>query len=271
MGNNSIVMTEFILLGFPMSHQMSVFSFLLLLVIYALSLLGNLLIVIAVIVVEIDHCLHTSMFFFFFNLSLLEIVFPASLIPVMLVNLLSHTKAISFSTCIIQCFFYFFLGVAEFILLAVMSFECYVAICNPLRYSSIMNSKVCIQLMSVSWMGGFIIMSGPVMAISRLPFCGSNVNNHFFCDIEPLLSLSCTHSQLIELVDFVIAIVVLLDSLTLTTVSYTFIISTILKIPSASGRCKAFCTSTILILCVPQFPSVLKQYFGGGNWLCDFC
>ncbi|XP_062992592.1 olfactory receptor 6M1-like [Elgaria multicarinata webbii] len=255
---NHSTLEEFVLLGIPVPDQLVTVFFYLLLLIFALSLLGNLTIV---AVVLLDSHLHTPMYFFLFNLSILEIAFTLCIIPVMLSNLLSTAKTISFYGCIIQCFFYFFLGIAEFLLLALMSFDRYVAICNPLNYSTVMNFRLCSRLVFSCWFLGFIFVIYPMTAISKLPFCGSNIINHFFCDIEPLLALSCsTNTTLIELFNFMIAIIVLLGSLVLTTVSYISIIATVLKIPSDTGRKKAFSTCSAHI-------TVASIYYGSAIFM----
>ncbi|XP_053218474.1 olfactory receptor 6M1-like [Podarcis raffonei] len=225
---------EFVLLGIPVPNHLVIIFFYLLLLTFALSLLGNLTIAVLVLV-------HRPMYFFLLNLSILEIAFTLSITPVTLSNLLSKTKTISFYGCITQCFLYFFLEVAEFVLLAVMSFDRYVAICDPLRYASVMSFRLCSWLV-FCWLAGFIFVIWPVSAISKLSFCGSNIINHFFCDIEPLLALSCSSTHHIEFLGFIIAIIVLLGSLVLTTVSYISIITAVLRIPSATGKKKAFST-----------------------------
>nr|XP_028558770.1 LOW QUALITY PROTEIN: olfactory receptor 6M1-like [Podarcis muralis] len=200
------------------------------------------------------------MYFFLLNLSILEIAFTLSITPVTLSNLLSRTKTLSFYGCITQCFLYFFLRVAEFVLLAVMSFDRYVAICDPLRYASIMSSGSAHDLSFFCWLAGFIFVIWPVSAISKLSFCGSNIINNFFCDIEPLLALSCSSTHHIEFLDFIIAIIVLLGSLVLTTVSYISIITAVLRIPSATGKKKAFST------CVAHI-TVASIYYGSAIFM----
>ncbi|XP_066485441.1 olfactory receptor 6M1-like [Tiliqua scincoides] len=255
-GNHS-TLEEFVLRGIPVpGHLLSLF-FCLLFLVFALTLMGNLIIV---VVVLLDSRLHSPMYFFLVNLSLLEIAFTSSITPVTLSNLISTTRTISFSGCLAQCFFYFFLGVAEFLLLAVMSFDRYVAICKPLHYASIMSFRLCLRLVLFCWSIGFIFMIVPVTAISQLSFCRSNVINHFFCDIEPLLALSCSSKHFIELIDFMIAIIVLLGSLVVTTVSYVAIISMVLSIPSASGKKKAFSTCSAHI-------TVASIYYGSAIFM----
>ncbi|XP_030402369.1 olfactory receptor 6J1-like [Gopherus evgoodei] len=184
------------------------------------------------------------MYFFLCNLSLIEILMTMSVVPKMLENFLSERKTISFYGCLAQSYFYFLLGISEYVLLAMMSYDRYVAICYPLSYTTIMNGKVCVWLVVGSWMGGFFSILVPTMIKLGLPYCGPNIINHFFCDSAPLLHLACADIQLLEFIDFIISLPVLLGSLLLTVISYMYIICTIIRIPSAKGRQKAFSTCT---------------------------
>ncbi|XP_015275291.1 PREDICTED: olfactory receptor 6M1-like [Gekko japonicus] len=251
------VVTEFILLGFPQVRVLEVSVFAVCSVIFTFTILGNLIIISVVVT---DPRLHTPMYFFLGNLSVLEIFFTSAIIPKMLANLLAKRKTISFSGCIAQCHFYFFLGSTELLLLAVMSIDRYVAICNPLRYVAIMNTRVCISLVLGCWLGGFVHILWPTVVISQLPYCGPNVINHFFCDSTPLLKLSCSDTRLIELVDVVLASVMLVGTLVVITVSYMYIISTVLKIPSATGRRKAFSTCA-------SHATVVTIYYGSSIFM----
>lgn len=261
-GNDSSL-GEFVLQGIPFPGHLLSFVFCLLFLVFALTLAGNLVIV---FVVLHDSRLHSPMYFFLVNLAVLEIAFTSSIIPITLTSLISARKTISFYGCLGQCFFYFFLGVAEFLLLAVMSFDRYIAICKPLHYASIMNFRLCLWLVLFCWFVGFMLVFWPVTAISQLSFCGSNVINHFFCDIEPILALSCSRTHIIELIDFMIAIVVLLGSLGVTTVSYVAIISMVLRIQSASGRKKAFstCSAHITVASI-YYGSAIFMYMRSSN------
>ncbi|XP_061447923.1 olfactory receptor 6M1-like [Rhineura floridana] len=189
-----------------------------------------------------NHHLQLPMYFFLSNLSFLELMITATVMPKMLINIITGKKTISFVGCPTQSFFYFLMGSTEFFILAVMSFDHYVAICYPLRYASIMNSKACFQLLLGSWVGGFLIILVPSIVTAGLPFCGPNIVNHFFCDSAPLLKLVCGDTSLAERVDFGTSSILLLGSLLITVVSYIYIIIAVLKIPSAQGRQKAFST-----------------------------
>ncbi|NXQ88180.1 OR6M1 protein, partial [Nyctibius grandis] len=236
---HSSVVTEFILLGFPVVWEMDVLFFIVFLIIYVLTVSGNVTIISVTLA---DRRLHSPMYFFLCNLSFLDIMAATAIVPKMMKDFISLEKTVSVPGCISQCYFYFFFGTTEVILLAVMSLDRYVAICIPLRYSAIMNTQMSLQLALVSWAGGFFSVLSPVIIVSWLPFCGPNVIDHFFCDIEPLIKLSCADTHVLELVKFTQSTVVLLCSLLFTILSYLSIIITILHIPSSSVWKKAFST-----------------------------
>lgn len=249
-GNNTIV-TEFILLGFQGTHSLEFLLFVIFFFVYVLTITGNALIIVLVL---IDHHLRSPMYFFLSNLSFLELMITSTVMPKMLLNIITGKKTISFVGCLTQSFFYFLMGSTEFFILAVMSFDRYLAICYPLRYASIMNSKVCFQLLLGSWTGGFLIILVPSIVTAGLPFCGPNIVDHFFCDSAPLLKLVCADTSLAELVDFGTSCILLLGSLFITVVSYIYIIIAVLRIPSAKGRKKAFST------CVSHMTVVIMYY-----------
>lgn len=186
---------------------------------------------------------------FLCKLSILDIFFTLVISPKVLVNLASGNKTISFSGYFTQCYFYSFLGTVEFLLLTVMSYGCYAAVCYPLQYSTIMRPSVCIVF---SWVGGFLSVLFPNIFISQLPFCGSNIINHFFCDSGPLLALACADTTAIELMDFMLSSTVILCCIVPVAYSYMYIILTIVCISSSSGRKKAFntCASHLTIVMV---------------------
>ncbi|XP_029435412.1 olfactory receptor 6M1-like [Rhinatrema bivittatum] len=244
-----VLVIEFILLGFHIPQDFEIIIFLLLLLMYLSTLSSNLIII---LLIWIDHRLHSPMYFFLSNLSFLGIWFTSTIVPKLLSRILLGKRTISFTGCMLQCYFYFLLGTTEYILLAVMSFDRYMAICNPLRYTVIMSGRVCLGLVLASWVGGFLNIISPFIMILRLSFCSSNIINHFFCDSSPLIHLSCTDTTLLVLVVYISASAVLLSSLLLTMVSYIYIISTILKISSAQDRRKSFstCTSHIIVVTI---------------------
>uniref|UniRef100_A0A667J332 Olfactory receptor n=1 Tax=Lynx canadensis TaxID=61383 RepID=A0A667J332_LYNCA len=235
MGNWSTV-TEFTLIAFPTLLELRILLFVVLLLTYTLTAIGNIVII---FLIWTDNHLQTPMYIFLSNLSFLDILYTTVVTPKLLACLLGEKKTLSFAGCITQTYFYFFLGTVEFILLAVMSFDRYVAICNPLRYTIIMNSRTCLLLVLSCWVGAFLSVLVPTIVVTRLPYCGKEIN-HFFCDIAPLLQVACVDTHLIEQINFLLSALVILSSLAFTTASYTYIISTILRIPSAQGRQKAF-------------------------------
>ncbi|KAM6449158.1 olfactory receptor 6E1-like [Liasis olivaceus] len=245
--NKTAAVAEFILVGFTHIRWLQIFLFWLLLLTYLLTIMGNLLIIYITLV---DRRLQTPMYFFLRNFSLLEIGFTSSAIPKALLNLASGNNTISLAGCFTQAFFYFTLGTTEFFILATMSFDRYVAICNPLRYTSIMNSHFCTQLVVGSWTVSFLYLIMPLILLFRLPFCGPNIINHFFCDNMPLVKLACTNTQFLELLDFLLATFTVLGTLAITVISYIKIIAAVMHIPSRTGRQKAFstCASHIVVV-----------------------
>ncbi|XP_053216341.1 olfactory receptor 6M1-like [Podarcis raffonei] len=231
--------TEFILIGFQLPRCLELFIFVVLLLSFLLTLAGNIAII---TLVRLDQRLQTPMYFFLCNLSLMEVFFVISIIPKMLVNMVSLNKAISFLGCVAQCYFYFSFATSETILIAVMAFDRYVAICRPLRYAIIMNGWVCTYLVLGCWMGGFLSILAPIILLSYLSYCGSNIIDHFFCDYAPMIKLSCNDVYALLAVETALSSVVLLGSLTVTVVSYVYIITTILCMHSTKGRQKTFST-----------------------------
>ncbi|XP_029435838.1 olfactory receptor 24-like, partial [Rhinatrema bivittatum] len=214
---------------------------------YLISVLGNLLII---CIVCADLHLHTPMYFFLANLSVLDICSLTNIMPKLLAILLSNNGNISFSACILQMQCYMmFLGI-EFTLLTSMAYDRYVAICNPLRYTIIMNKKVCGLLAAASWVTGSIEVLPHTIVISQFSFCDSNVINHFFCENEALVNLACTDTSFILIMTVVEGIFITFTPFLLTLTSYVFIISTILKIRSKEGKSKAFstCSSHLTVI-----------------------
>ncbi|ELW68864.1 olfactory receptor 9A4 [Tupaia chinensis] len=251
LGNYSSA-TEFYLLGFPGSEELHHILFATFFFFYLVTLMGNMVII---VIVCVDKRLQSPMYFFLGHLSVLEILITTAIIPVMLWGLLlPGMQRISLTACIAQLFLYLALGTMEFVLLGAMAVDRYVAVCNPLRYNIIMNSWTCNFVVIVSWVFGFLFQIWPVYATFQFTFCKSNLLDHFYCDRGQLLKLSCDDTLFTEFVLFLMAVFVIIGSLIPTIVSYTYIISTILKIPSASGRKKAFST------CASHFTFVIIGY-----------
>uniref|UniRef100_A0A8C6CP17 Olfactory receptor n=1 Tax=Moschus moschiferus TaxID=68415 RepID=A0A8C6CP17_MOSMO len=261
-GNHTTV-TQFILRGLSDACELQMLLFLGLLLTYLLTLLGNLLIVVLTLM---DRRLHNPMYYFLRNFAVLEIWFTSVIFPKMLANILTGDRTISLAGCFLQLFLYFFLGTTEFFLLAVMSFDRYVAICNPLHYVTIMSKRVCVKLVLSSWITGFLLNIIPGFLTFQQPFCGPNIIDHFFCDSFPLLELICADTSLIELLGFILANVSLLGTLSVTATCYGYILHTILHIPSAKERRKAFSTCFSHIIVVSLFyGSCIFMYVRSGK------
>ncbi|XP_003476048.2 olfactory receptor 6C6-like [Cavia porcellus] len=240
---------EFILLGLTDDPLQQMMIFLFLLFNYILSLMGNFIIITLTL---LDPRLKTPMYFFLRNFSFLEISFTTVCIPRFLISVLTGDRTISYSGCVAQLFFFFLLGITEFYLLAAMAYDRYVAICKPLHYPNIMNSKVCYQMVFSSWAIGFLVIFPPLLLGLQLDFCASKVIDHFFCDTSPILQISCTDTHFIELMAFILAVMTLVITLLLVVLSYTFILKTILKVPSVQQRRKAFstCSSHMIVVSI---------------------
>ncbi|XP_063291678.1 olfactory receptor 6N2-like [Pelobates fuscus] len=236
---NKTTVTEFIIVGFPTLYRYGPIFFTCLLLLYLLTISGNVLIV---IIVRLNAKLHTPMYIFISVLSFLELWYTAVTIPKMLINLLVPRKGISFDNCLLQTYFFHALGASECYLLTAMAYDRYKAICHPLRYNSIMTRKVTLHLVAICFVCGFFCPITEVILISKLPFCNSNEINHIFCDFPPLLSLACTDTSINVLVDFAINSFIILLTFLFIMTSYIYIIITISKISTFKGRVKAFST-----------------------------
>uniref|UniRef100_G3TX76 Olfactory receptor n=1 Tax=Loxodonta africana TaxID=9785 RepID=G3TX76_LOXAF len=250
MGGNQTSVTEFILLGFCLGPRMQLLLFRIFSLFYTFTLLGNGTIL---GLIFLDPRLHTPMYFFLSHLAVVDIAYTCNTVPQMLVNLLSPTTPISFAGCITQTFFFLTFALTECLLLVVMSYDRYVAICHPLRYSAIMSWKLCITLAVTSWSCGSFLAVVHVSLILRLPFCGPHEINHFFCEILSVLKLACADTWLNQVVIFVASIFTLVGPLCLVLVSYTCILFAILKIQSRKGRRKAFSTCSSHLFVVGLF------------------
>ncbi|XP_030042441.1 olfactory receptor 6F1-like [Microcaecilia unicolor] len=250
--NNQTCINEFILLGFPGSREVQILYFVVFLVIYILTILTNSMII---TIVCIDKHLHNPMYFFLSNFAFLEIWYPTVTIPKMLSGFLTGNKEISYRSCIAQLYSFYFLASMEYILLTIMAFDRYFAICYPLQYGTIMNLGFCKKLAIGSWIGGFL--NGWAMSIPGFlfSFCESNELSHFFCDIMPLMKLASSDTVGYVVIFIYNGWVLVIVPLFLITVSYSFIIVTILRLPSATGRTKAFST------CISHITVVLL-FFG---------
>ncbi|XP_045872691.1 olfactory receptor 6-like [Meles meles] len=258
LGKNITLVSEFILVGFPTALWLQVLLFFLFLVVYLLVVVENLIIMLTV---WITGSLHKPMYYFLSSLSFLEVWYVSVTVPKMLDGFLLQRRRISFAGCMTQLYFFISLACTECVLLAAMAYDRYVAICHPLQYPVIMTTVYCVQLVAFSYVSGFMVSVIKVYFISHVAFCGSNVMNHFFCDISPILKLACQDMSTAELVDFALAIVILVFPLITTVLSYVYIVSTILWIPSIQGRKKAFSTcASHLTVVIIYYTAMIFMY-----------
>ena len=250
MTENQTWVTEFILLGFPLSPSMQMLLFGLFSLFYVLTLMGN-----GVILglISLDPRLHTPMYFVLSHLAIVDISYASNNVPKMLVNLLNKKNTISFVPCIMQTFLYMAFAHTECLILVVMSHDRYVAICHPLRYSVIMSWRVCTVQAVASWTCGSLLALVHVGLILRLPFCGPHEINHFFCEILSVLKLACADTKLNQVVIFAASVFILVGPLCLVLGSYARILAAILRIQSAEGRRKAFSTCSSHLCVVGLF------------------
>ncbi|XP_012892848.1 PREDICTED: olfactory receptor 2AP1-like [Dipodomys ordii] len=244
---NKTAAQEFILEGFPALQRLGTIFFLIHLVAYLTSILSNMLIIVITLA---DPRLHIPMYFFLSSFSVVECCFITTVIPKLLTIFLLGRQTISFVACFAQAFLFLFLGATVFFLMAVLSPDRYLAICRPLHYPTIMSRKVCFLLVAFCSVLGFLFMVIPVLALSHSSFCGPNVIPHFFCDFGPLSSLSCSDTRSIDSLFFMLALCVLFTSLMITIVAYSNIAATIMRLPSAKERQRAFstCSSHLMVL-----------------------
>ncbi|XP_026544762.1 olfactory receptor 1020-like [Notechis scutatus] len=251
MTQNSTV-TEFILLGLSSDPQAQFILFGIFFIIYLMAVVGNIIIL---LIVSLDVRLHNPMYFFLCNLSVTDIGYTTSTVPKMLMNYLSNDKRISFSGCLSQMYFFISFGGIECLLLGIMAYDRYAAICHPLHYGVLMRHKVCICLAVTAYILGLSNSGVHTGLMTRLSFCQDNVIKHFFCDIPPLFQLSCTDTQINQIATFIFGGGIIMVSFLVILLSYVYIALAILRIPTKEGRGKAFST------CASHL-AVVNIYFG---------
>ncbi|XP_032744855.1 LOW QUALITY PROTEIN: olfactory receptor 2B11-like [Rattus rattus] len=246
---------EFILLGFTDRPWLELPLFIILLVTYPTAMIGNIAII---LVSTTDPSLHSPMYFFLTNLSFLDICYTTSLVPQMLTNLGDSTKTISYMSCAVQLYFFHTMGVTECVLLALMSFDRYVAICKPLHYTLIMNQRKCLLLVSIVWLIGISYGVTVATVTLQLPLCGHNEMDHLVCEIPVLIKIACGEKEKNELALSVVSIFLLAVPLCLILASYASIGHAVFKIKSSEGRKKAFgtCSSHLIVVLLFYGPAI---------------
>ncbi|XP_072705422.1 olfactory receptor 14J1-like [Ciconia boyciana] len=254
--SNSSSITQFLLLAFADTRELQLLHFWLFLGIYLAALLGNGLIITAV---ACDHRLHTPMYFFLLNLSLLDLGSISTTVPKSMANSLWDTRAILYSGCAAQLFLFVFLMSAELYLLTIMAYDRYVAICKPLRYGTLVGSRACVHMAAAAWGSGFLNAVLHTTNTFSIPFCQGNAVDQFFCEIPKILNLSCSHSYLKEFVVLVITFPLAFGCFVSIVLSYVQIFRAVLRIPSQQGRHKAFST------CIPHL-AVVSLFVSTGTF-----
>ncbi|XP_075131667.1 olfactory receptor 11L1-like [Leptodactylus fuscus] len=256
--SNSNTVTEIFLLGFHNLQSFRICFFLLLLLIYCLTICGNLLII---LVVSYSRSLHSPMYFFLTQLSITDILLSTTIVPLMLHVVLDDGSFVSVIGCLIQFYCFIASESLECLLLTVMSYDRYQAICCPLHYSSVMDLTFCLKSVLFCWFMSFVSVLNFSVTMSYLWFCGPNTIDHFFCDFDPLLDLSCSDTFFIKLEDILLGIPFVVFPFIVIVVSYVYIILTILKIPSVTGRQKTFstCSSHLAVVSL-YYGSIISNY-----------
>ncbi|XP_008593197.1 PREDICTED: olfactory receptor 6C2-like [Galeopterus variegatus] len=246
---NYTAVTTFILVGLTDDPNLQILLFIFLFLTYLLSVVGNLTIITLTLV---DSHLKTPMYFFLQNFSILEVSFTTVCIPRFLYTMASGDNTVTYNACATQLFFAVVLSVTEFFLLTAMSYDRYAAICKPLHYMTIMNNRVCIKFLIGCYIIALVIVIPPFGMTFELEFCDSNVIDHFGCDAAPLLKITCSDTEFIERFILTLAVLTLLFTLLCVIMSYTYIIKTILRFPSAQQKKKAFstCSSHIIVVSI---------------------
>ncbi|KAM5184240.1 olfactory receptor 5A2 [Callospermophilus lateralis] len=247
---NNTVVTKFILLGFSDHPQMKTSLFVLFLGIYLLTVAWNLSLI---VLIRMDSHLHTPMYFFLSNLSFLDICYVSAISPKMLSDIITEQKTISFVGCATQYFVFCGMGLTECFLLAAMAYDRYAAICNPLLYAALISHTLCLKMVAGAYVGGFLSSLIETSSVYHHDFCGPNMIDHFFCDLPPVLALSCSDTFTSQVVNFIVGVVVGVIPVLVILISYGYIVAAVLRISSAKGRTKAFSTCASHLTAVTLF------------------
>ncbi|NP_666899.1 olfactory receptor 262 [Mus musculus] len=247
---NSTEITQFILLGFTDLPIIIILLFVTFLLIYITTLTWNLSLI---VLIRMDSHLHTPMYFFLCNLSIIDLCYVTSTVPKMLSNFFQERQTNSFVGCIVQNFIFSTMGLSESCLMAAMAYDRYAAICNPLLYASIMSPTLCVLMVLASYLSGLTASLLQLFALLRLHFCGTNVIKHFFCDMPQLLVLSCTDTFFVQVLTAILTMIFGFVNMLVIMISYVYIVLSILKITSAKGRSKAFNTCASHLTAVSLF------------------
>ncbi|KFV17053.1 Olfactory receptor 10A7, partial [Pterocles gutturalis] len=240
----------FILLGFTHLAQLQLLLFVVVLLVFTVTMMGNILIV---LIATLDPALHTPMYYFLKNLSLIDVCYSLDIVPQMLTHLLSERKTSSFTACALQLNLIVLFITSECFLLAVMAYDRYAAICHPLHYATIMTKKTCRQMSAAVWLSGFPVAIGLTGWLFSMPFCKSNEVNHFFCDMSPVLKLVCSDTSIFELLVFIATLLIMVLPFILITISYIYIIYTIVQMPMSESRQRMFSTCAAHLMVVTLF------------------
>ena len=254
---NHSEVTDFILVGFRVLPELHILLFLIFLFVYAMILLGN---IGMMVIIMTDPRLNTPMYFFLGNLSFVDLFYSSVIAPKAMINFWSESKSISFAGCVTQLFLFALFIVTEGFLLAVMAYDRFIAICNPLLYTVQMSTRVCVQLVAGSYFCGCISSVLETSMTFTLSFCASRAIDHFYCDDRPLQRLSCSDIFVHKLVSFCLSGIIILPTIIVIIVSYLYIVSTVLKIPSTEGRQKAFSTCSSHL-------GVVSVLYGAGSFM----
>ncbi|KAM4691777.1 olfactory receptor 11L1-like [Rhinophrynus dorsalis] len=251
---NQTKVTEFLLLGFGNVHRLNILLFIIFLIIFIFTLIGNFLIII--LVSKCQH-LHSPMYFFLCHLSVSDIVIATSIVPTLLFSILPGGKILSIHNCITQLCFFSSTTTTECFLLSVMSYDRYLAICYPLRYTSLMDFQSCILLTVWPWLLGFTLSVISAVTISEYNFCNDNIIDHFYCDLPPIQKLSCSDTIIMDLLTYTFSVPIFILPFCVIIGTYIYIFLAILRIPSTTGKQKAFSTCSSHLIVVGAFYGTL--------------